>query len=379
MDLNNLKHEAKKLRLTSHEKSQIRARIFGAPSPLKPHASPYVFLSYFSYHTRMVLAGLLLFVMVGGGTVSAAAGSLPGDTLYGVKLSINEKVEMLMAQDTSSKAALEVRLAERRVEEAQSLAAEGRLESAVAESLGASVEAHVAQAQTLAQESEDAEPGIAAQVEAKLASSLATNSAILKKLGKGNGNKGNSEQSNALAMRVIARAGTAAATQARTALAVDTRSSKASQAGSNTVEAMSFMAADTRVAPEAPDTGSQKKAARLQKKAAEALADAQDRFDDLAKGLDATTTAEVKASLAATAEHMSLGSTALGGGAYSEAEVHFSEVLRTSARLEALLKAQKKFNNNILKDLIKGDEDDDDNEGDESGRAPLEVRVNLGL
>src|SRR3989344_6975993 len=156
MNLNNLKHEADKIRLTSLEKSAMRARIFET-------RSPYVFMSY---HMRMALAGLVLFVFAGTGTVSAAQGALPGDLLYPVKVSVNEKVEVALAPTPAAKAEVQVRLAERRVDEARELSARGRLDKKSAKALTDDFVEHAAQAIPLAEPDEQAvEPaGVSLQV-----------------------------------------------------------------------------------------------------------------------------------------------------------------------------------------------------------------------
>jgi len=167
MNLNNLKHEADKIRLTSAEKSAMRARIFDAlkgqslESPelrtVLNRRSPYVFMSY---HMRMALAGLLLFVFAGIGTVSAAQGALPGDLLYPVKVSVNEKVEIALAPTPAAKVEVQVRLAERRIDEARELSVRGRLDDKTAKTLTDDFDEHSAQALALTepdeQEVEDA-------------------------------------------------------------------------------------------------------------------------------------------------------------------------------------------------------------------------------
>src|SRR3989338_1973542 len=162
MNLNNLKHEAEKIRLTTAEKSAMRARIFPTlqPGP-RPQSvgvgSPYVFMSY---NLRMSLAGLLLFVLAGTGTVSAAQGALPGDLLYPVKVSINEKVEVALAPTTAAKAEVQVRLAERRVDEARELSVRGRLDEKTAKILTDDFDKHSAQALALVEPDEQDEPEI---------------------------------------------------------------------------------------------------------------------------------------------------------------------------------------------------------------------------
>ena len=167
MNLNNLKHEADKIRLTSAEKFAMRARIFGAlkgqslESPelrtVLNRRSPYVFMSY---HMRMALAGLVLFVFAGTSTVSAAQGALPGDLLYPVKVSVNEKVEVALAPTPAAKAEVQVRLAERRVDEARELSVRGRLDEKTAKILTDDFDKHSAQALALTEPGEQDEPEI---------------------------------------------------------------------------------------------------------------------------------------------------------------------------------------------------------------------------
>ncbi len=151
MNLSNLKNEADKIRLTSLEKSAMRANIFGAPSPVAVNRSPYMFMSY---HLRMSLAGLVLFVLAGTGMVSAAQGALPGDLLYPLKVSVNEKVEVALAPTPAAKSEVQVRLAERRVDEARELSVRGRLDKKTAKALTDDFDEHAAQAVALAEPDE---------------------------------------------------------------------------------------------------------------------------------------------------------------------------------------------------------------------------------
>lgn len=348
--MHNLKNEAHKLRLTPEEKATMRAQIFGVPTPLVVHKSPYVFLSAFSYHTRMVMAGILLFVFAGGTTASAAAGALPGDLLYPVKVSINEKVEAALAPTIAAKAEVLASQAERRVEEAQSLAAEGRLDTTTSLALAAHFEEQTTEAEALAEEAEAKERGEGAQVKTKLASSLKAKGEILARLGSTK-DKGTKKESELFSARVIARAGAPARIEIQT-------------------RAFAAMAPSTKVVAESDVSTTEvsgKAVSHLQKKAAEALANAKEEFKD-SETLDATTTLKVKAQFAVADDEMSRGSTQLGAKAYVEAQAHFNAVLTISTRLEALLKAEKQFDSGLLKALIKS-------EGQSEGEGELPMAL----
>ncbi|MFO7773105.1 MAG: DUF5667 domain-containing protein [Dehalococcoidia bacterium] len=75
----------------------------------------------------IIVAIVLTLSAVGGGTAYASQASLPGDTLYQVKLS-TEQVRMMMPADDVGRAERALSFAERRVEEMEALAEKGRLQ-----------------------------------------------------------------------------------------------------------------------------------------------------------------------------------------------------------------------------------------------------------
>lgn len=78
-------------------------------------------------HFNPVATALLLILFCGAGTSYAAEGALPGDTLYPVKIHVNESVQGALAVSPTSQAAWNAERATRRLEEAETLAAQGRL------------------------------------------------------------------------------------------------------------------------------------------------------------------------------------------------------------------------------------------------------------
>ncbi len=69
----------------------------------------------------------LLILLSGSGTVFAAENTVPGDSLYPVKVHINESVRGALAVGTEAKANWEAQIAERRLDEASKLAVQGKL------------------------------------------------------------------------------------------------------------------------------------------------------------------------------------------------------------------------------------------------------------
>ena len=91
-------------------------------SAFQPAASPHFLSGY-----RTGLVALLLVLVTGVGTSYSAENSLPGDTLYPVKINVNEKIEGSLATSPQAKVQLDAVIANRRLVEAEKLASEGKL------------------------------------------------------------------------------------------------------------------------------------------------------------------------------------------------------------------------------------------------------------
>lgn len=86
-------------------------------------------------------ATLLIALALGGGTAVAAEGALPGDTLYPVKVHVNENVRGALAIGANAEATLQTELLNERIEEAEMLAARGELEGDTATLVEANITA----------------------------------------------------------------------------------------------------------------------------------------------------------------------------------------------------------------------------------------------
>lgn len=100
-----------------------------------------LFAGILSYTRRpafaRITAALLVLVLGSGGVAYAAEGTLPGDALYPVKVDVIEPAEgLLLAGSPHAEAAWQLTLAERRVEEAATLASEGRLATSTEAEIG---------------------------------------------------------------------------------------------------------------------------------------------------------------------------------------------------------------------------------------------------
>ena len=334
--LNNLKAEASNIRMSAAEKSAMRAQIFGVPSPLAPSKVEGYF--FFSYQFRMVMVGFLVFVLAGAGTASAAAGgALPGDILYSIKININETVKVALASTPASRAQVHAELADARVEEAQALAAQGRLDATATAKLSDNFDEHAKSAQDLVQSIAESDPGSAVQITTQLDSTLATNGAVLRSLGDESADKETKNNSGRFAVRVLAHVG---------ATGRITAAQEASMPKAVAVQMMTVLSSDDR-----SENGNG--ASTIETKAAQVLAGARAQFMQASSTLDATTTAQLSAQFGAIDTLMAQGSVSLGAGDNKAAMRSFTEALSKSAQLRAVLKAQIKYDGDLLKPLLR--------------------------
>jgi hypothetical protein len=121
---NDIIKKARTVSLTKKEKAHGRARlsIFLEASVRTEEAG----------HPALapIIASLVLVAMLGGGVSLAAENSLPGSSLYPIKVSINEEIRAALATSVEAKAEWETRRAERRLEEGDKLFEKGDLDEA---------------------------------------------------------------------------------------------------------------------------------------------------------------------------------------------------------------------------------------------------------
>lgn len=133
--------------------------------------------------TRMIIA-IIVALMLGGGTSFAAEGALPGDVLYPIKIHVNENVQELVAVSDEAEAKVQAKLAARRLEEAEKLAIEGRLNTEISADLNTRFEEHSEKSKERRgkiKESDDMDAG--ALISSDIEASLKTHERILEDLG----------------------------------------------------------------------------------------------------------------------------------------------------------------------------------------------------
>ncbi|MEK7601451.1 MAG: DUF5667 domain-containing protein [Patescibacteria group bacterium] len=143
-----LKKAGDEVTLSPNERTRMRG-VLNAYMEMKP-VRPVSSLSYtrgwsgaWLFSPRPFATALVLALFVTSTGISyAAQGALPGDALYPVKVNVNEPVAGALAVTNSAKAEWAMSVAGKRLEEAATLAAEGRLSRTTQQELQTNFESH---------------------------------------------------------------------------------------------------------------------------------------------------------------------------------------------------------------------------------------------
>lgn len=169
--------------LSSSERATMDrvVREYVAMKPLPSSQSYSISLSYswFAFAHRPIAAVLVLVLIFGSGVSYAAENALPGDALYAVKTYINEPTKVALATNAEAKAEVQIELAERRIEEAAILAAEGRLDTSTEDDLAVAFESHASAAAEHIAEAETDDSGASIELASRFENRLAAHETIL--------------------------------------------------------------------------------------------------------------------------------------------------------------------------------------------------------
>ena len=124
----------KNISLSQSEKQKMLSNLttyadFHAPATLQKKSVEFWSWSFFQTHSAYAFRAVTLLIIVTG-TSYAAENALPGELLYPFKVNVNEPVRGALLTSTEEKAQWESDKFIRRVEEAEALANEGKLDDA---------------------------------------------------------------------------------------------------------------------------------------------------------------------------------------------------------------------------------------------------------
>ena len=127
-------------RLDPASRNRMRNTVLAALAPAKPTLADRIYAAFalLGKPAPVLVRGLVALVVIGGllGTATvASADSLPDDLLYGFKLA-GEQLRLAIAISPEDRAAVELSIAQHRLDEAESLATTGREDDAIIATAG---------------------------------------------------------------------------------------------------------------------------------------------------------------------------------------------------------------------------------------------------
>src|SRR3989344_5153410 len=341
------KKEAEKIRLTAREREAIRhvllREIQGhvpVKSPVRVAPSSVLFVT-----PRLVSSfAFLLIIFVGGSAAYAAEGAVPGDLLYPIKVGVNERVTEALARSPEARADWHARAAERRMEEAEVLSVRGPLTTSIKAQLEERFEAHVATVEGLTVLFEEEDPIAAAEVSARIRSSIAAHGAVLSRLADSGESKESRDESVKLARVFNERAGVIA--RAERAPVPKTLRAEVEQA-EDTHSAVQSVELATFAAPSSPQADQDAAiTARLAENASTTLAEIESVFSYLKSTLDAATNVRTEAQIARIRKNIEQFQEGTEGELSNMEGIQGT--FRDAVTLKAFLEAQKKFRDRTL-------------------------------
>lgn len=370
--LEKLHTEAQNIRMSQAEKSAMYARLQQAMGS-SVHPTRPVQSTYFMYSWRMVGSfAVLAVVVLGSGTTYAAQGALPGSPLYPIKVGVNEPIKEVLAFSNEAKIKFHTETAQVRLEEAEALASEGRLDNEVSVVLAANITKHVERVQTIAKEIEEVDPAVALEATVQLDSSIAAHGEVLAHLGDRSEDESTRENSLTLAYGGISRnmggggdaSGITMAMRATAPAVSEVTTFSATTVADPVVVSAELTTVATTTVPAAKTTATnrsissttspeEKAINQLQRKVEGRLQAVRSQFNAFNKSLSATTSASVEARINFFEDRIDAAQQAAKEQNFELARAEYNSVFAGIIELSTFLTADRKFNKGILDSLLK--------------------------
>lgn len=377
--LQKLKNEAKALKLSTTEKAALHAALMNA---MGQAAAPRLTPSPFFFAPQFAGAFAAVMLLLIGGTAYAAKGTVPGDLLYGVKTNINEPIQGALSLSVESKIKFHSEVAQTRLEEAEVLASQNRLDASTTQKLESDIDAHLSQRDELAQTLDEKAPGASAGFVSEFNSSIAAHGEVLAVLGSESKNTSTRDNSDALAShaKFASAAGRAAAVpmmMAKTAPTVPEASPTKGIEATMTLMVAGGSAEDASTSSSSPedegkdtrqternnssrhaDNSDEQAVLVLEKRATSSLESLTKSANAVRASLKEGVAAKLDARLAEISALMAQGESAMQSGDFGAAKESFSQVLDKSATLSTFISAYARFDNGLLGNLFDRDHED---------------------
>ncbi len=186
---------AKNIELTPSERSSIRSAILSAAARMDNGRAeaPEGAFSWLSIFKGMPAMAAFLLLIGAGGVSYAAEGAVPGDALYPVKIHVNEKVMAQFALSPEQQARLQAKQATRRLQEAECLASQARLDAETEVHLQTAFQGHARSVRRqIALLAASQETAVAGDIGNEFQASLEAHESVLQRLSEANTDAGSS-------------------------------------------------------------------------------------------------------------------------------------------------------------------------------------------
>jgi hypothetical protein len=293
--------------------------------PTQSHGIP--FLTLFVSKKYMPIAFIAALILsISGGVSYAAEDSAPGDLLYPVKVSVNEKVESSLALSSEAKAAVEAKLAARRLKEAGDLAANNKFDARAKAELSANFAEHADAAVKETKDVKSKDASAAIDLASNFETDLAAHEALLTEVDA----KGNMKGDANLVSLVRAKALLVSKIRMEAEGDADVSAKSAASAG--------VSASTTAKVRGKADLNRQKEASiQMGRTAKAALKVAQDISARVSSKLEASVSANVSAQISAAGALITRGDSLSANGDFTAAFHAYQDALVTLKRLSVYL------------------------------------------
>lgn len=276
----------------------------------------------------IALIVIMITLATGSGVTLAAEQSLPGEVLYPVKVAVNEKLQAAVALSTEAKARVQTKLASRRLDEAEKLAANTKLHTEARLQVQNNFEKHADRVQAHIEDLETrGKISAAAEVSSNLEGSLKAHENILSKLA-----EKNNKEIPALLLQV--KTDREKATSARLHFEEELRKKDeaAEQPEKNGAEIRAQMQAEVKAAAEGRLNAATNK-----------IAEAKAFFEKQKADLSAEAVLKAEAQIKAAEQTLAAGQATLEAQAYAEAFALFSQTHRQAQEAKLIMQANKEL------------------------------------
>ncbi len=374
--------------------SRDRAGNANAPSA-RPTKSPYFFMMP-QFATPFV--ALLVVFFAGSGTLVASGNALPGDPLYSVKTMVSEPVRGVLAFSDEDKIAFHTQIAETRLEEAEVLASQNRLEASAVSKLQTNLDAHLAQREELASKGRGEHGSEDHTYTDELGSSIAAHTEVLAAIGTESSSTTTRENSNSLALAVRNASSRSRNTPQVALMMAKTAMPTAPSTQDAAADAQPMMMTMSASAPAETEASSnemrradvqdesqnkskksggsqqslrqEKNALALGKRATSSLEELNASVKNLGKDVSENARMILDARIAGVAGLVASGQTSLDAKDFSAASDSFRQAINEATTLKTFIEANRRFDNGILGRLLGSDEDESEHSGgDDRGRG----------